>query len=205
MGGTAILRQCDWSDHQPGGRHAHSHDGSKSESPAGHCGTLTKSGGTVVSTIGVPITASGPLSAASGTLDFISGGTLNTGTSFSASGSGTPLLSAGTFTIPASNAANVSLLTFSGGTLTGPGLLDVLTNGTLTWTGGTMSGVGGTTRVESGGTLVMGGTADRILTDRTLDNRGLVNWSNSGALLMGGTAILTMRLERPSTWPPTCA
>ena len=41
-------------------------------------GTLTKSGGTVVSTIGVPITASGPLSAASGTLDFISGGTLNT-------------------------------------------------------------------------------------------------------------------------------
>ena len=67
----------------------------------------------------------------------------------------------------------------------------MLTNGTLTWTGGTMSGVGGTTRIESGGTLIMGGTADRLLIDRALDNQSVISWTSSGALLMGGTSTLT--------------
>jgi hypothetical protein len=48
-----------------------------------------------------------------------------------------------------------------------------------------MSGAG-TTRIESGAALIMSGLNDRILTDRTLDNAGLITWPDGGRLVVHG-------------------
>ena len=48
-----------------------------------------------------------------------------------------------------------------------------------------MSGAG-TTRIESGAVLIMSGLNDRILTNRTLDNAGLITWADGGRLVVHG-------------------
>jgi hypothetical protein len=152
-----------------------------------NAGSLTKVAGAGTTTISVPLNGSGPVRAQSGTLDLINGGKLGSGTSFG--GSGTVRLNGGTFTLSALSTITVTKLTLEQGTLTGPGTLDVLDGGTLTWTGGDMAGTG-RTLVESGGSLLLSGTGNRFLVDRILDNLGTITWTNGGQLLVSGAGTL---------------
>jgi uncharacterized repeat protein (TIGR01451 family) len=82
------------------------------------------------------------------------------------------------------------VLTFSGGTLTGPGRLTMEGPGPSTWTGGTMSGAG-TTRVGSGATLNVSGTSVKdIHTNRVLRNEGSVVWTGTGPIRTGQGMLL---------------
>lgn len=79
----------------------------------------------------------------------------------------------------------------AGGTLTGAGFVGV--TGTLKWIAGTMSG-SGITRIEPGGSLVLGVPASLTvtLTQRTLEVAGTLTWSGTGNLTLSSGAALTV-------------
>jgi hypothetical protein len=94
-------------------------------------------------------------------------------------------LDSGSLTINSTGQSELGNLNFRSGSLSAAGTL-VVTNGhALTWLFGTMSGAG-TTRIESGATLIMSGLNDRILTNRTLVNAGLITWVDGGRLVVHG-------------------
>jgi Ig domain of plant-specific actin-binding protein/Bacterial Ig-like domain len=73
--------------------------------------------------------------------------------------------------IEAAEYSSVHALSVQGGTLTGPGSLDV--SGSLSWTGGTMSGSGSTVlEPDATGTINPGSGGSVALTERTLSNHG---------------------------------
>jgi hypothetical protein len=72
-------------------------------------------------------------------------------------------------------------VSISGGTLTGPATVTV--NRTMTWTGGAITGGG---RIVLNGDMTVAGSADKTLTDRTLDNTHTVAWTGNGNILFSG-------------------
>jgi hypothetical protein len=73
--------------------------------------------------------------------------------------------------------ASLGTLLLSGGALTGPGTVTI--TDLLSWTGGTMSGPGRTISLVS---LMISGTSAKTLSGRTLDNAGVATWTGSGTL-----------------------
>ena len=79
-----------------------------------------------------------------------------------------------------------TIVTHSGGALTGSGDL-VVTSG-YNWTSGTMSGSGVTT-IASGATLSISGSGYKSLSGRTIENNGGATWSGSGDINGSGGAV----------------
>ena len=104
-------------------------------------------------------------------------------------------ITGGTFTIAGASTANNSTgvstlsssLLFSGGTLTGAGMLTV--DALLTWTGGTMSGTGST--VADGGLAITVPSTNALnLINRTLSNAAAATLSGSFFLEVGNNAVI---------------
>jgi hypothetical protein len=147
-------------------------------------GTFTKSsgaGGSAKTEVQTVFTNNGTVNANAGTL-LLSGGGSNTGT-----------LSTG-------NGARLELgsgFSLTGGTVNGSGTTAIV--GTTTWSGGTMNGTG-TTSVETGGTLTVSGSGDKVFGrgdgtttgGRVIDNSGRITWS-AGALRGGDGAQIVNR------------
>jgi adhesin HecA-like repeat protein len=116
----------------------------------------------------------------------MAGGThlLDQGTSFS--GEGPVRVSSGTVNAGDTADDSVSMINveLSGGTLGGVGILNV--TGSMTWTGGTMSG-GGVLTLAAGGTLAIEGAGAKTLSGYTLNNMGTVVWTG-GDLRMSSTS-----------------
>ncbi|MCI0463918.1 MAG: hypothetical protein L0Z62_43850 [Gemmataceae bacterium] len=107
--------------------------------------------------------------------------------------------SAGNLTIDAGSTFTVAgSYTQTAGTLTGAG--DLAVAGLLTWTGGTMSGVGQT--LANGG-MTLGGSADKILTQRTLTNAGAATWTGAGNLVVSSGATFINQAGATFTWTGT--
>jgi YD repeat-containing protein len=75
----------------------------------------------------------------------------------------------------------VDTLILDGGTLTGPGTLTV--SNELTWTAGMMSGTGKTV-IGPGATLLLDNDANVVISQRTLENRGMVLATGSAPWLL---------------------
>ncbi len=75
--------------------------------------------------------------------------------------------------------------TFSAGIVSGAGSANI--TGRLTWTGGSMVGPG-TTTIAAGARLDISGTSDKALNGRSLVNAGTVTWSGSGNIAGGNGA-----------------
>ncbi len=89
--------------------------------------------------------------------------------------SATASYAGGTFTVTTGSTATVGKLTFTGGTITGPGTLEVTSE--LSWSGGTMSGTGATVVSSAAtGTLSSGSL---FLVERSLVNNGAVSMPTS--------------------------
>jgi hypothetical protein len=126
-------------------------------------GTIRKSVGTGTSNVFWALDLQGgAIDTQTGTIAFNGGGTLRNAT-VNITGTGTPSLGGGTFTLPAGAtftaavAGGVTPLTLSGGTLSNAsGTLA----GSMNWTGGTLTGSGtlSGTLVSSGGSNTLGGT-----------------------------------------------
>ena len=91
-------------------------------------------------------------------------------------GAGQTRIAAGTVNIGAyaSDTIQATNLTVAGGTLAGPGALQI--SGNLTWTGGTIGG-SGTTTVANGATLQIGTPNTNTLATASLVNNGTATWS----------------------------
>ena len=154
------------------------------EIPLNNDGTLIVQSGTVTLTKGGD--HHGVFQTEPGTTLNLAGGTMNLQAGASLTGAGTVQCSGSTVNVNGTVSASVSTLTLSAGTLGGGGTLTV--DGTMTWTGGTMQGSGATV-IQPGANLVLSGTGDKTLNQRTLDNAGTVTWSG-GKWWSGGPATI---------------
>ncbi|HYI08856.1 MAG TPA: Ig-like domain-containing protein [Thermoanaerobaculia bacterium] len=163
------------------------HDGSFTSTSVGgafrNFGTYRKSGGAGSTTIVqfIPILNDG------GTFDVTSGqividSTMTLAGTSSFTGTG-PTNVTGGINGTASIAGTQLVLN---GNLSGTGVLTL--NGTMGWNSGSMSTSGGTTNVNPGATLNIGGTSDKFLSSRTLNNYGTVNWTE-GRILFQNSGI----------------
>ena len=172
-------------------------------SPAGgafvNAGTLSKTGGTGTSAIGVTLTDTGPIQATSGTLGLWGGGTTSGAATLTA-GAGADLdFHGGTFAVAAgSSLSGAGTMSFSGATVTVAGSYNVA--GQTSVSGGTVdfnSSATAETLAQSGGTLTGAGT---------LTVNGALSWTGgtmsgsgttvaNGGLTLGGTATSTYYLE----------
>lgn len=128
-------------------------------------------------------TNSGTVSLADGAKFNISAGNYTLAAGTSVTGTGALRVSGGTLTLGA--AVTLANLELADGTLTGDNALTVTT--TFNWQGGTMSG-NSTTTVS--GTLALSGTADKTLSQRTLDLAGITAWSEDGNLILASAAVI---------------
>lgn len=80
---------------------------------------------------------------------------------------------------------SISEAVLSGGTLTGPGKLTIMS---FTWTGGTMSDVG-TTTVPADGTLTISGSDSKYLDGRTLINAVEATWKDGGSIVASNGSV----------------
>jgi hypothetical protein len=80
----------------------------------------------------------------------------------------------------------VAVVNFTGGTLSGSGVLNVLK--TMNWSGGFMGG-NGRTVIAPGATLNFNNAAAVTLNTRTLENGGTVIWTGAGNLTASATVI----------------
>jgi hypothetical protein len=80
----------------------------------------------------------------------------------------------------------VAVVHYTGGTLSGSGVLNVLE--TMNWSGGFMGGSGRTV-IAPGATLNLNNGAAVTLSTRTLENGGRVLWTGAGNLTASGTVI----------------
>ena len=113
----------------------------------------------------------------------ITGGAVEAGTGFAPTGPVTLASGSLTLTTP----ATVTQFAQSGGTLAGSG--DLTVTGALTWTGGTMTGPGSTV-VAAGGTLALSETGSRFLVGRTLRIAGGGTWTDGGLVYLAEAARL---------------
>lgn len=161
-------------------------------------GSFDKLGGTGTTSANVPFHNLGKVSVTSGLLELRAGGT-NTGSFAIFAGSqvrftaGTHVLEGATFSgqgvvvqdgavLVVNGTVQAPNFQLQGRDLTGPGTLTV--SRSLLWTGGTMSGAG---KTEASGTLEISGAEGKILSRRTLNNRGRGTWSGGGNIgLLGG-------------------
>ncbi|HYK00641.1 MAG TPA: hypothetical protein VE974_02725 [Thermoanaerobaculia bacterium] len=174
-------------------------------------GTITKSGGTGIRSIGTVLHNNGSVIVTSGGLSLLGNGT-HSG-SFTVTAPGSMLFDAGTHTIAGgisgtgimgisggtvtlNSAGNVGSLEMSGGTLNGSGTLTLANGGT--WSDGTMGG-SGTTAVAAGKTLTvfgfstldgrtlgLGTGAMLDLTSQMLDVPSATNVTGSGTVRVNG-------------------
>ena len=126
--------------------------------------TGSRLAGTVLISTGAAVTA-GTIHGEPGTVELETGGSL--------------LMASGSM-------GTIGTLTMIGGTVWGPGELDI--THLLTWTGGTMSGSGASTVIESTALATIGGGV--LLDGRTLSNRGTITqggtstlWGRNGAII----------------------
>ncbi len=173
-----------------------------------------KTGGTSTSSVGWNFTNNGTVNATSGTLDFSGNSTQSgavivgtgatvqftngTGTSIhtwtgtaGSTGAGTVNVAGGTVLFNGTNNTLASLVSLTGGTIDGTGLLTI--SGALTWTNGTMGAVtspgAGTTALSGGGTLDT--TGANLLLNRSLTNISTVTIKGPNALISGANAAWT--------------
>ncbi len=153
-------------------------------------GTFQKTEGEWITGIAPRFENSGTLAANSGTLRLIVNevvlnttsslkGTITLASTVTAGSfdghSATVTYSGGTFTVTTGSTATVGKLTMTGGTITGPGTLEV--TGELSWSGGTMSGTGATVVSSAAtGTLSSGSL---FLIGRSLVNNGVISMPTS--------------------------
>jgi hypothetical protein len=165
------------------------------EIAAGASLNLSSSGAAFISTAGSSISGAG---------DFIVSG--NATSSGLVNPSGTHTFSAGTAnlngnyvctnspatisggTVNFNSTSAVAVVNFSGGTLGGSGVLNVLQ--VMNWTGGFMGGSGRTV-IAPGATLNLNNGAAVTLNTRTLENGGTVVWTGAGNLT--GANVITNR------------
>jgi RHS repeat-associated protein len=176
-------------------------------------GVFQKTEGEGTTAVAPKFENTGTLAASSGTLEFASGtelilneksivkGTiLLAGASVTAGSfdghSATITQSGGTFTVTTGSTATVGKLSFTGGTLTGPGKLEV--SGELSWSGGTMSGNGSTVLSSTSTAALLSGSL--FLVERALVNEGTALmpsgqlWMSEGSKLKN-TGMFTLNSE----------
>lgn len=141
-------------------------------------GLLQKSAGSGVTVLGVPVINSGTLDVASGLVGYVDGSHFSTGTRFT--GAGTNLLYNGTVWLDGVIVSD-NLEIVSGVAIAGTHTL----SGAARWLGGTISG---SMTIASDGTLVAGGTADRMLTG-ALNNLGQFTWTGANNILLANGRI----------------
>ncbi len=150
-------------------------------------GTLTLQGGASAGTFAV---------GAGATLGFAGSSTQELGSSSLVTGAGTVSVSGGTTNVAgtyaitgATNvsggainfmaAASTGGASLSAGTMGGDGALTI--NGAFGWSGGAMAG-GGTTIISAGSTLTISGGGLHLLSARTLENFGTIDWTGTGGI-----------------------
>src|SRR5439155_8362767 len=140
--------------------------------------TLNFAGGTMTLESNSTLTAAGTVS--------FSGATVEVNGSYTVSGS--TAISGGTanFNWNATSAGGA----LSGGNLSGSGALTV--SGALSWTGGNMNG-SGTTVIPSGGSLMLSGANNKLLGQRTINNRSEERRVGKSVELGGGRVIKKKR------------
>lgn len=155
-------------------------------------GTLTKSAGTGTSTIGVILNNSGTVSAASGTLDLVGGGT-HTG-NFTASNGATLAFSAGTHTftggtISADSWDSASTVAFSGASCTFNGTAFQPTYGSaVTFSSGTCTFNSAIFQPETGSAIAFTGGSHTLANGTTFYTAsGATNTLAGGAITIAGT------------------
>jgi len=105
--------------------------------------------------------------------------TVNSLTLGGAGGTQTLVIGSGQ-TLTLNDASTISangVMELSSGTLTGDG--DLTVNGTFNWSGGTIKGSGSFT---VNGSLAISGSSHKVLTYRTLTNKGTATWTGAGYL-----------------------
>lgn len=135
-------------------------------------GTLRKSGLTGQTTVEFDLNNSGTVDVLSGVLNFPSGANFNGGSTFT--GAGITRMAGGTFQLNGS--INPQNLEFAGGTLVGNNLL----TGKLTWTGGTMAGPGQLAIGATGELELSGNAAKRFQDGWIIQNGGRITWKGAG-------------------------
>jgi hypothetical protein len=183
-----------------------------SQASFNNAGTLRKSNGSGLSTIGVTLSNMGPtgiVSVQTGTLNLAGGGNstgnfavdggailgMPSGSTFtlqpgaSETGAGTLQVSGGTLT--AADDVSVQNLTLSSGTVNGAGNLTL--TGTSTWSGGTMADAG-TTTVANGALLAISGASTTNLDARNLVNLGTTSLAGSSNVFVRDGAMITNQL-----------
>ena len=184
-----------------------------------NAGTLSKAGGSGTSRIGVPVTGTGSVSVAAGTLEFDAGGTLSGplggngtlafgGGTFAITGAGytapNTAIAGGTLDLSAAPADFQATLHLSAGVLAF-GTQAAVVGGQISQTGGTLSGGGtltawgggqltGGLQTGAGSTRLLGGSTlgDGAAVDggRTIQNDAALTWSAGNIVLGGGDASL---------------
>ncbi|WCB91758.1 hypothetical protein DSM104299_00435 [Baekduia alba] len=184
-------------------------------------GTIVKSAGTGVSTIGLATDSSGTIQARSGSIRFLQsdvattfedgavlkGSILLSGANVTAGDvdatAAQLALSNGSLAVDAGKTLTAGTLSQSGGTLTGAG--DARVAETLAWTGGQMTG-SGTTTVTAGAdaTITPGESSSSVALDqRALDNHGTLTLVNGTLRGVNGAALrnhATLKLNSQTDW-----
>ena len=138
--------------------------------PFNNNGSVSLLQGNIQYRAGGAITASGTISAASGTNVYFTNG-YNVSNSSSLTGPGTYHLTGGTLNL--SGQVNVGTFQQTSGTLSGTTTL----NGVFLWNGGNWNGAS-ITVAPSTGALTLGNNADHDFNGGTIVNQGTVNWLN---------------------------
>ncbi len=166
-------------------------------------GTVTRSQGDGVATLGLYVANHGALDVHSGTLNLTASGlsdgpfTIDAGTSIQIPG-GTFELNAGATiagpgplrltgaTLVLNADVPVEYLQFSSGTLRGTGELQI--EDTLDWSGGSISEAG-SARILPAASLRINGANGKSISQRTITNDGAVVWTGSGGVSVGSAAL----------------
>lgn len=147
-------------------------------------GTLTSQTGTISLQGGG--TNMGVFSCASGTSIDIDAGTYNFATGGDTNGPGFVRVSGGTLSVGAGLTANADRLGFSSGTMSGTG--NLIIRGEFEWSGGTMTGAGVITVSSTGVFDINGAAAKTMSSNRQLVNNGSGTWTGSGTWFMNSGA-----------------